>query len=316
MKHLKDKIYEGLLGGFEQIEGTFLDNAFQDKLNDPDGPLSKYFSFDREERSILKRMPVQYVDNILYLPKMRVMYHLDKGSLSEFLDHPVDQLHCACEFKASGWSKELSPKTLCKELYISDGAFDCQSIKDMKIILKKKDETGHDFEHLVAGLKLNFGEVKEISNTTFEIENTKHNLSFETIPTVKNVKGWGNITHLRFYSPFLFDEGDIIKAIEDNWLELPYTYTYDGDKEVVIKNFKKLHAVVNNKSKYRGNPIKPFKENINASDVIPWINDFDFRNVCIENNNVQITLSNSLLGASGSSWVPTQDGWYIRISKK
>lgn len=316
MKHLKDKIYEGLLGGFEQIEDTFLDNVFQDELNDPDGPLSKYFTFDRVDRSVLKREKFQYVDKILYIPKTNITCYLDKGSLSDYLDHPVDQLHCPCVFKASGWSKELSPKTLCKELYTTDGVFDCQSIKDMKIIIRKKDETGHEFPHLVASLKLNFGEIKEISNTTFDIEDTKHNLSFENIPVVKNVKGWDNITRLRFYSPFLFDEGDIIEAIEDNWLELPYTYTYGGDKEVVIKNFKKLHAVVNNKSKYKGEPIKPFKEDIRISDVIPWVNDFNFQDICIENNNVCIDISKSISCALETLWTPTLDGWYIKISKK
>jgi hypothetical protein len=101
-----------------------------------------------------------------------------------------------------------------------------------------------------------------------------------------------------------------------------YDYTYKGktgDEVVTIKNFKKLHAVLNQPKKYNtlySGTIKPFKDNIKASDIIPWINTIPgLQTVVLKNNNIKIYLHKDVGVVASYVSAITTDGWHIMLAK-
>lgn len=192
-----------------------------------------------------------------------------------------------CAIKNNG---QLAPYNFCKNIN-HNGAdvltLACHEIKDINVSSRGHGVTISNY-------------LREITlnnvNITFNAEN-KHKLlhiANEAFPIFKNVKS--NAEEIRIYDCFIFDKEKTINDI-NNLLDLPYKVkVYDNAKktevDIPIKTFKKIHAIANNKKRYK--PLEPLfrpKPNAKLNDLFNVSGFNNLKDVIISNNLISIRLS-------------------------
>ena len=291
-------------------------------LNDPDKSLLWHI-FDLSRHDVGRKYPLKFENKSLYIPRSLVqnigaMQPLDVG-----LGTDVDNLVIGggLYIRMYGGGRVFSDISLCKKITCGSGIkIAADTVKNLDLYIGCLGDIGVKqfpssinytcFEGVTHLENVNWHSDKNVS-ITFEVDE---------IPTIKNCNL--QTTQINIYSSFLFDNEKLTKEIQTKWMIPNYEYEYltksNNTETVVIKNFRKLHSVLNQPKKYRRktNAIKCFKDNIKASDIIPWINTIpNVDTVKLKNNNVVIYLHRSSKYLFNDFSAETIDGWKITLAK-
>lgn len=327
MKHLQNIIQESLLDDFDTISNNADKEIVNSVINDPESKLWQLFDLDRRE--IGSRFPLKYNDGTLYIPRSLVQQNARLKNLESIIGSPVDNLVVAGGLYLGKHLNidELTGDGFCKKISCGSGVkIRADVIKDIEIEIG--EENIKPYKCLASSINtISFEHVDLLEGVKIKFENPWPSISFhqyDTLPKIKDcdLKGCKSIN---IYSPFLFDK-EVSDLITKKWMIPDYEYKYGQDEVVKIKNFKKMVAVVNNPKKYGnrygGNTPRAFKEDINASDVLPWVNNISptLEQVTLSTNNVKLVLrkgpkDDRYLGDL-SSIVYTKDGWNVMMYKK
>lgn len=316
-------LYESILDDIDVQMAKGEDAVVNELINTPKSKLWDILSLSRADAG--QKYPLKYENKTLYITRSYLTTYGRQMSLSDVVGAPVDEVVISGGFslKSSSSDRSITDDNFCKKITCCAGirieAYKVNNI-DLNIGLPKYNDIRR-FPSSINGTI--FDGVKFIYNVNWNSYESKANkqISFhiDTIPVLKNCT-FNGCNKIRIYSPFIFD-GDVADIIHDKWMVPIYEYKY-GDNSVKIKNFKKLHAIINNPKKYGTGPVFRglFKDNIKASDVIPWINDLsDLNHVKICNNSMIIHLVKSLTSDLGFNKyqieATTVDGWNIVLTR-
>lgn len=313
-------LYESILDDIDVQMANGEDAVVNELINSPNSKLN--IVFDLERRDIGDKRKKKYNDGKLYIP---YSYLQNKGKLeplSKTLDIKVDELIVSGGFNIRVYGSGLSGDNYVNKITCGSGiSIQAYSLKNIDINLCKKRWDSKIIPLLPSKIIGTwFDGINHFENVNYETDwCSTINFHIDIIPAMKNCT-FNGCNRIRIYSPFLFD-GDVADTIHDKWMVPIYEYKY-GENTVKIKNFKKLHAIINNPKKYGTGPIFKglFKDNIKASDVIPWINDLsDLNHVKICNNSMAIHLVKSLTSDLGFNKyqieATTVDGWNIILTR-
>jgi hypothetical protein len=319
MKTLK----ESLLDDIETTMTNGVQDVVNELINTPKSKLWDILSLSRADAG--QKYPLKYENKTLYITRSYLTTYGRQMSLSDAVGAPVDEVVISGGFllRSSTKDRSITSDNFCKKITCCSGIkIDAYRVNNIDLNIGLPNYNGiRRFPSAINGTI--FDGVKFIENVNWESYESKANkqISFHIseIPMLKNCNFNGCNT-IRIYSPFLFD-GDVADTIYVNWMVSMYEYKY-GDNSVKIRNFKKLHAIINNPKKYGTGPVFRglFKDNIKASDVIPWINDLsDLNHVKICNNSMTIHLFKTLTNDMGFNKyqieTTTVDGWNIILTR-
>lgn len=320
MKHLQNIIQESLLDDFDILSNNIDKYVINKSINDPESKLWQLFDLDRRE--VGSRFPLKYEDRTLYIPRTLVQQNQSNRSIESVVGFPVDNLVVSGGLYIGKHfhEDEITGSNFCKKIYCGAGVkIHAELIKDIEITI------GNIGRYKTFPSSINsivFDDVKLLDNVKINFDSRWKGINFhqyDSLPMIKNcdMKGCKIIS---IYSPFLFDK-EVSDLITSKWMIPNFEHDYNYGDLVKIKNFKKMVAIVNNPKKYGDNTPKAFKNDINASDVIPWINDIDItlEQVTLSSNNVRLVLSkgpkyDSSINRSYVTY--TKDGWNITMYKK
>lgn len=317
-------LYESLLDDIDTTMNNGVGAVVNDLINDPNkSKLWNVLSLSRPDAG--QKYPLKYENKSLYIIRSYLTTCGRQESLSDAVGAPVDEVVISGGFllKSSNRERSITDDNFCKKITCCAGIkIDAYRVNNIDLNIGFPNYNGiRRFPSSINGTV--FDGVKFVYNVnwnSYETSATKQ-ISFhiDEIPTLKNCT-FNGCTTIRLYSPFLFD-GDVADTIYVNWMVSMYEYKY-GDNSVKIRNFKKLHAIINNPKKYGTGPVFKglFKDNIKASDVIPWINDLsDLNHVKICNNSMIIHLFKSITSDMGLNKyqieATTTDGWNIVLTR-
>lgn len=315
-------LYESILSDIDTNLDNGNDAVINVLLNDPDKSLLWHI-FDLSRHDVGRKYPLKFENKSLYIPRSLVqnigaMQPLDVG-----LGTDVDNLVIGggLYIRMYGGGRVFSDISLCKKITCGSGIkIAADTVKNLDLYIGCLGDIGVKqfpssinytcFEGVTHLENVNWHSDKNVS-ITFEVDE---------IPTIKNCNL--QTTQINIYSSFLFDNEKLTKEIQTKWMIPNYEYEYltksNNTETVVIKNFRKLHSVLNQPKKYRRktNAIKCFKDNIKASDIIPWINTIpNVDTVKLKNNNVVIYLHRSSKYLFNDFSAETIDGWKITLAK-
>lgn len=318
MKTLYESILSDIDTNLAQGDDAVIDVLLNDQLKSP-----LWHIFDLSRHDVGRKYPLKFENKTLYIPRSLVQNIGAMQPLDVTLGTDVDNLVIGgglC-IRMYGSGRVFSDISLCKQITCGAGIeIVADTVKNLDLYIGCLGDIGVKqfpssinytcFEGVTHLENVNWRSDKNIS-ITFEVDE---------IPTIKNCNL--QTTQINIYSPFLFDNEKLTKEIQTKWMLPNYEYEYltkSNDTEtVVIKNFRKLHSILNQPKKYRRktNAIKCFKDNIKASDVIPWINTIpNLDTVKLKNNNIVIYLHRSSKYLFNDFSAETIDGWKITLAK-
>lgn len=318
-----NEIKESLLSDIDTNLDNGNDAVTSVLLNDPDNSLLWHI-FDLSRQDVGRKYPLKFENKTLYIPRSLVQNIGAMPPLDVALGTDVDNLVIGggLYIRMYGSSSVFSDISLCKKITCGAGIkIAADTVKNLDLYIGCLGDIGVKqfpssinytcFEGVTHLENVNWHSDKNVS-VTFEVDE---------IPTIKNCNL--QTTQINIYSPALFDNEKLTRKIQTKWMLPNYEYEYlnkNNDVEtVVIKNFRKLHSILNQPNKYRRkySAIKCFKDNIKASDIIPWINTVPGINtVKLCNNNVAIYLHRIDSYKWDDTSAETIDGWKITLSKR
>lgn len=317
-------LYESILDDIDVQMANGEDTVVNELINDPNkSKLWNILSLSRPDAG--QKYPLKYENKTLYITRSYLTTSGRQESLSDAVGAPVDEVVISGGFslKSSSSDRSITDDNFCKKITCCAGiVIEAYRVNNIDLNIGLPNYNGiRRFPSSINGTC--FYGVKFIQNVNWNSYETKatKKITFDVdeIPVVKNCN-FNGCTTIRIYSPFLFD-GDVADTIYVNWMVPMYEYKY-GDNSVKIRNFKKLHAIINNPKKYGAGPSFKglFKDNIKASDVIPWINDLhDLNHVKVCNNSMVIHLFKTLTSDMGFNKyqieTTTTDGWNIILMR-
>jgi hypothetical protein len=316
-------LYESILSDIDTNLDNGNDAVTSVLLNDPDNSLLWHI-FDLSRQDVGRKYPLKFENKTLYIPRSLVQNIGAMQPLDVALGTDVDNLVIGggLYIRMYGSSSVFSDISLCKKITCGAGfKIAANTVKNLDLYIGCLGDIGVKqfpssinytcFEGVTHLENVNWHSDKNVS-VTFEVDE---------IPTIKNCNL--QTTQINIYSPALFDNEKLTKEIQTKWMLPNYEYEYlnkNNDVEtVVIKNFRKLHSILNQPKKYRRkySAIKCFKDNIKASDIIPWINTVPGINtVKLCNNNIAIYLHRIDSYKWDDTSAETIDGWKITLSKR
>lgn len=320
---------ESLLDDIESTMNNGVGAVVNDLINDPNkSRLWNVLSLSKPDAG--QKYPLKYENKTLYITRSYLTTCGRQESLSDAVGAPVDEVVISGGFllKSSNRERSITGDNFCKKITCCNGIkIDAYRVNDIDLNVGLSNYNGvKRFPSSINGTV--FDGVKFIYNVNWNCCEPKGNeqiskqitFDIDEIPVLKNCK-FNGCNRIRLYSPFLFD-GDVADTIYVNWMVSMYEYKY-GDTSVKIRNFKKLHAIINNPKKYGRGPVFKglFRDNIKASDVIPWINDLpDLNHLRICNNSMTIHLFKSLTRDLTFNIyqieATTLDGWNIVLTRE
>lgn len=315
-------LYESILSDIDTNLDNGNDAVINVLLNDPDKSLLWHI-FDLSRHDVGRKYPLKFENKTLYIPRSLVQNIGAMQPLDVAMGTDVDNLVIGggLYIRMYGSGRVFSDISLCKKITCGAGIkIAADTVKNLDLYIGCLGDIGVKqfpssinytcFEGVTHLENVNWHSDKNVS-VTFEVDE---------IPTIKNCNL--QTTQINIYSPFLFDNEKLTKEIQTKWMLPNYEYEYlnkNNDVEtVVIKNFRKLHSILNQPKKYRRktNAIKCFKDNIKASDIIPWINTIPgLDTVKLKNNNIVIYLRHSSKYLFNDFSAETIDGWKITLAK-
>lgn len=215
------------------------------------------------------------------------------------------------EIRCKGW--ELSKDTFCdKIVHEGNGRFivECKNIHDINFDL-------NSFKFIMPHLHYQ----QELKNVDIHFNGKLRGIiEFinEKFPILENVTS--NAEILSVHDTFMFDHDDSLKVM-DSLLATPYKVKVmdakKGEVEILIKNFKKIHALVNNERRYTAlEPLVRIKPGVTINNII---NIKGFKNlnfITIYNNLVSVTFKKGkLIYNSKDSYEFEIGDWTGTISK-
>ena len=317
-----NEIEESLLSDIDTNLDNGNDAVINVLLNDPDNSLLWHI-FDLSRHDVGRKYPLKFENKTLYIPRSLVQNIGAMQPLDVAMGTDVDNLVIGggLYIRMYGSGRVFSDISLCKKITCGSGIkIAADTVKNLDLYIGCLGDIGVKqfpssinytcFEGVTHLENVNWHSDKNVS-ITFEVDE---------IPTIKNCNL--QTTQINIYSSFLFDNDKLTKEIQTKWMLPNYEYEYlnkNNDTEtVVIKNFRKLHSILNQPKKYRRkySAIKCFKDNIKASDIIPWINTIPgLDTVKLKNNNIVIYLHRSSKYLFNDFSAETIDGWKITLAK-
>ena len=317
-----NEIEESLLSDIDTNLDNGNDAVINVLLNDPDKSLLWHI-FDLSRHDVGRKYPLKFENKTLYVPRSLVQNIGAMQPLDVALGTDVDNLVIGggLYIRMYGSGRVFSDISLCKKITCGSGIkIAADTVKNLDLYIGCLGDIGVKqfpssinytcFEGVTHLENVNWHSDKNVS-ITFEVDE---------IPTIKNCNL--QTSQINIYSSFLFDNDKLTKEIQTKWMLPNYEYEYlnkNNDTEiVVIKNFRKLHSILNQPKKYRRkvSAIKCFKDNIKASDIIPWINTIpNVDTVKLKNNNIVIYLHRSSKYLFNDFSTETIDGWKITLAK-
>lgn len=315
-------LYESILSDIDTNLDNGNDAVINVLLNDSDNSLLWHI-FDLSRHDVGRKYPLKFENKTLYVPRSLVQNIGAMQPLDVALGIDVDNLVIGggLYIRMYGSGRVFSDISLCKKITCGSGIkIAANTVKNLDLYIGCLGDIGVKqfpssinytcFEGVTHLENVNWHSDKNVS-VTFEVDE---------IPTIKNCNL--QTTQINIYSPALFDNEKLTKEIQTKWMLPNYEYEYlnkNNDVEtVVIKNFRKLHSILNQPKKYRRkySAIKCFKDNIKASDIIPWINTIPgLDTVKLKNNNIVIYLHRSSKYLFNDFSAETIDGWKITLAK-
>jgi hypothetical protein len=326
-------LYESILSDNEIEESllsdidTNLDKGESDVIdvliNDPDNSLLWHI-LDLSKQDVGRKYPLKYQNKTLYIPRSGVRNIGGLQPLDVVIGADVDNLVIGggLYLRMYGNERVLSDRTLCKQITCGSGInIVADTVKNLDLYIGCLGDIGvKQFPSIINYTC--FNGVTHLENVNWHSDkNVSITFEVDEIPTIKNCNL--QAAQINIYSPDLFNNDKLTKEIQTKWMLPNYEYEYlnkNNDIEtVVINNFKKLHSIVNQPKKYRqkNSAIKCFKDDIKASDIIPWINkipSIDIVKLC--NDKVAIYLHRKTSYQFNDISAETVDGWKITLSKK
>lgn len=317
-------LYESILDDIDIQMANGEDAVVNELINDPNKS-NLWNVLYLSKPDVGQKYPLKYENKTLYITRSYLTTCGRQESLSSAVGAPVDEVVISGGFllNSSNNERSITNDNFCKKITCCTGiTIYARRVNNIDLNIGLPNYNGiKRFSSTINGTT--FYGVKFIENVNWNSYESKVNkqISFllDEIPMLKNCN-FNGCNKIRIYSPFLFD-GDVGDKIHDNWMVPSYEYKY-GNNSINIKNFKKLHAIINNPKKYGTGPVFKglFKDNIKASDVIPWINDLsDLNHVKICNNNMVINLFKTLTSDLGFNKyqieTTTVDGWNIILER-
>ena len=317
MKSLKDFITESFFDDEEETYAAVRDEGISILLNDPAGDFMKAIG-QANRRDIYRTYKIKYIDKSVYIPRAHTEPRVFMSDFFDKLNLEVDKLYCAGTLRldvSHSPVRKLTPDVLAKTIY-AHPIYVIGNAEGVNFVTEKVDTKDYKAFPYVPSSKnsISFSSYNDITlkDCNIQMGSGYSHISFasDTIPTLINVKC--DAKYALIYDCFLFDSKEVHDAITDKWMDTDYVYQYAGNS-VKVKNFKKLHAIVNNQKKYGYGHEFPIKPGAKVEDVIPWINDFkELREIRIQNNNVRIIINNC-----ETPLTPTKiDKWWIGIEKR
>jgi hypothetical protein len=315
-------LYESILSDIDTNLDNGNDAVINVLLNDSDNSLLWHI-FDLSRHDVGRKYPLKFENKTLYVPRSLVQNIGAMQPLDVAMGTDVDNLVIGggLYIRMYGSGRVFSDISLCKKITCGSGIkIAADTVKNLDLYIGCLGDIGVKqfpssinytcFEGVTHLENVNWHSDKNVS-ITFEVDE---------IPTIKNCNL--QTSQINIYSSFLFDNDKLTKEIQTKWMLPNYEYEYlnkNNDTEtVVIKNFRKLHSILNQPKKYRRkySAIKCFKDNIKASDIIPWINTIpNLDTVKLKNNNIVIYLHNSSKYLFNDFSAETIDGWKITLAK-
>lgn len=315
-------LYESILSDIDTNLDNGNDAVIDVLINDPNKSLLWHI-FDLSRHDVGRKYPLKFENKTLYIPRSLVQNIGAMQPLDVALGTDVDNLVIGggLNIRMYGGGRVFSDISLCKKITCGAGIkIAADTVKNLDLYIGCPGDIGVKqfpssinytcFEGVTHLENVNWHSDKNVS-ITFEVDE---------IPTIKNCNL--QTAQINIYSTFLFDNDKLTKEIQTRWMIPNYEYEYlnkNNDTEtVVIKNFRKLHSVLNQPKKYRrkSSAIKCFKDNIKASDIIPWINTIpNVDTVKLKNNNIVIYLHRSSKYLFNDFSAETIDGWKITLAK-
>lgn len=318
-----NEIEESLLSDIDTNLDNGNDAVTSVLLNDPDNSLLWHI-FDLSRQDVGRKYPLKFENKTLYIPRSLVQNIGAMQPLDVALGTDVDNLVIGggLYIRMYGSSIVFSDISLCKKITCGAGIkIAADTVKNLDLYIGCLGDIG--VKQFPSSINYTcFEGVTHLENVNWHSDkNVSVTFEADEIPTIKNCNL--QTTQINIYSPALFDNEKLTRKIQTKWMLPNYEYEYlnkNNDVEtVVIKNFRKLHSILNQPKKYRRktNAIKCFKDNIKASDIIPWINTVPGINtVKLCNNNVAIYLHRIDSYKWDDTSAETVDGWKITLSKR
>lgn len=315
-------LYESILSDIDTNLDNGNDAVINVLLNDPDKSLLWHI-FDLSRHDVGRKYPLKFENKTLYVPRSLVQNIGAMQPLDVAMGTDVDNLVIGggLYIRMYGSGRVFSDISLCKKITCGAGIkIAADTVKNLDLYIGCLGDIGVKqfpssinytcFEGVTHLENVNWHSDKNVS-VTFEVDE---------IPTIKNCNL--QTAQINIYSSFLFDNEKLTKEIQTKWMIPNYEYEYlnknNATETVVIKNFRKLHSILNQPKKYRRktSAIKCFKDNIKASDIIPWINTIpNVDTVKLKNNNIVIYLHRSSKYLFNDFSAETIDGWKITLAK-
>lgn len=315
-------LYESILSDIDTNLDNGNDAVINVLLNDPDKSLLWHI-LDLSRHDVGRKYPLKFENKTLYIPRSLVQNIGSMQPLDVALGTDVDNLVISggLNIRMYGGGRVFSDISLCKKITCGAGIkISADTVKNLDLYIGCLGDIG--VKQFPSSINYTcFDGVKHLENVNWHSDkNVSITFEVDEIPTIKNCNL--QTSQINIYSPFLFDNDKLTKEIQTKWMLPNYEYEYlnkNNDTEtVVIKNFRKLHSVLNQPKKYRRktNAIKCFKDNIKASDIIPWINTIpNVDTVKLRNNNIVIYLHRSSKYLFNDFSTETIDGWKITLAK-
>ena len=278
MKSLKDFITESFFDDEEETYAAVRDEGISILLNDVDGDFMKAIG-QANRRDIYRTYKIKYIDKSVYIPRAHTEPRVFVSNFFDKLNIEVDKLYCAGTLRldvSHSPVRKLTPDVLAKTIY-AHPIYVIGNAEGVNFVTEKVDTKDYKAFPYAPNSKnsISFSSYNDITlkDCNIQMGSGYSHISFasDTIPTLINVKC--DAKYALIYDCFLFDSKEVHDAITDKWMDTDYVYQYAGSS-VKVKNFKKLHAIVNNQKKYGYGHEFPIKPGAKVEDVIPWINDF------------------------------------------
>ena len=216
------------------------------------------------------------------------------------------------EIRCKGW--ELSKDTFCNKIvHEGTGKFivECKNIHDINFDLNSSRFT---IPHLLFQQELKNVDIHFNGKLRGIIEFVN-----EEFPALENVTS--NTEILSIHDTFMFDYERSLKVM-DSLLATPYKVKVmdakKGEVEILIKNFKKIHALVNNARRYTAlEQLVRIKPGVTINNIINIKGFKDLNFITIHNNLVSVTLKKgNLIYNPNNPYEFEIGGWTGTISKQ